>query len=73
MTTVQVFYDGILKLLLLTGKILKHAIDGILSAIASIPIGQQKRKAQPRAIKRRPKPYPLLKESRDLACEAINI
>ncbi len=73
MTTVQVFNEGILKLILLTGKILKHAIDGLLSAIASIPIGQQKRKAQPRAIKRRPKPYPLLKEPRDLACEAINI
>ena len=72
MTTVQIFNEGILRLILLTGKILKYAIDGLLSAIASIPIGQQKRKAQPRAIKRRPKPYPLLKEPRDKACEVIN-
>jgi len=56
----------------LSGKILKYAIDGLLSAIASIPIGQQKRKVQPRAIKRRPKAYSLLTEPRDQACEAIN-
>ena len=73
MTTVQVFNEGILQLIVLSGKILKYAIDGILSAIASIPIGQQKRKAQPRAIKRRPKAYPLLNKPRDQACEAINI
>ncbi len=73
MTTVQIFNEGVLKLILLTGKILKHAINGLLSAIASILIGQQKRKTQPRAIKRRPKSYPLLNEPRDQACEAINI
>jgi hypothetical protein len=73
MTTVQVFNEGILQLIVLSGKILKYAIDGILSAITSIPIGQQKRKAQPRALKRRPKAYPLLNKSRDQACEAINI
>jgi len=73
MTTVQIFNEGVLKLILLTGKILKHAINGLLSAIASIPIGQQKRKTQPRAIKRRPKSYPLLNEPRDQSCEAINI
>ena len=73
MTTVQIFNEGVLKLIPLTGKILKHAINGLLSAIASIPIGQQKRKTQPRAIKRRPKSYPLLNEPRDQACEAINI
>jgi hypothetical protein len=67
MTTVQIFNEGVLKLILLTGKILKHAINGLLSAIASIPIGQQKRKTQPRAIKHRPKAYPLLKEPRDQA------
>ena len=72
MTTVQIFNEGILQLIVLSGKILKYAIDGLLSAIASIPIGQQKRKAQPRAIKRRPKAYPLLTEPRDQACEAIN-
>ncbi len=73
MTTVQVFNEGILQLIVLSGKVLKYAIDGILSAIASIPIGQQKRKAQPRAIKRRPKAYPLLTQPRKQACEAINL
>ena len=73
MTTVQVFNEGLLQLILLSGKVLKYAIDGLLNAIASIPIGQQKRKAQPRAIKRRPKAYPVLTEPRDQACEAINL
>ena len=72
MTAVQIFNEGILQLIVLSGKILKYAIDGLLNAIASILIGQQKRKAQPRAIKRRPKAYPLLSEPRDQACEAIN-
>jgi hypothetical protein len=73
MTTVQIFNEGILQLIILSGKVLKDAVDGLLNAIASIPISQQKRKAQPRAIKRRPKAYPLLTEPRDQACEAINI
>jgi len=73
MTTVQIFNEGIIKLILLTRKVLKHAIDGLLNAIASIPIGQQKRNAQPRAIKRRSKAYPLLNKPRNQACEAINI
>ena len=68
MTTVQVFNEGILQLIVLSGKLLKYAIDGLLSAIASIPIGQQKRKAQPRAIKRRPKAYPLLTKPRNQYC-----
>jgi hypothetical protein len=68
MTTVQIFNEGILQLLVFSGKVLKYAIDGVLNAIASIPIGQQKRKAQPRAIKRRPKPYPLLTMPRKQAC-----
>ncbi len=72
MTTVQIFNEGLLQLIVLSGKVLKYAIDGLLNAIASIPIGQQKRKAQPRAVKRRPKPYPLLTTPRNQACEAIN-
>lgn len=42
------------------GKALQSILLGILKAIASVPIGQQKRKKQPRAVKRRPKAYPLL-------------
>jgi len=65
MTTVQIFNEGILSLIILSGKGLKYAIDGLLNAIASIPIGQQKRKPEPRAIKCRPKPYSLLKQPRN--------
>ena len=64
MTTVQIFNEGILQLIVLSGRFLKHAIESLLNAIASIPIGQQKRKPQPRAIKRRPKADPLLTEPR---------
>lgn len=72
MTTVQLFNEGIPLLMLLSGRILKQAINGLLVAFASIAIGQQKRMKQPRAIKRRPKPYPLLTIPRKQACEAIN-
>ena len=72
MTTVQIFNEGLLSLIVLSGKGLKYAIDGLLNAIASIPIGQQKRKPEPRAVKRRPKSYPLLKKPRNKAREAIN-
>ncbi|MEE9355796.1 MAG: IS4 family transposase [Methylococcaceae bacterium] len=70
MTTVKIFNAGLLQLIVLSGKVLKYAIDGLLNATASI--GLQKRKAQPRAVKRRPKPYPLLTSTREQACEAIN-
>jgi hypothetical protein len=42
------------------GKTLQSLLLGILKAIASVPIGRQKRKRQPRAVKRRPKAYQLL-------------
>ncbi|WP_305909041.1 IS4 family transposase [Methylomarinum sp. Ch1-1] len=73
MTTVQVFNEGISQLLTLSGKALKRVVDALLNAIASIPIGQQKRKTQPRAVKRRPKAYPLLTKPRNQACNAINL
>lgn len=72
MTAVQLFIEGITLMMLLSGRLLKQAVTGLLDAIASIPIGRQKRKKQPRAIKRRPKAYPLLTMSRVKACEAIN-
>ena len=72
-STVQLFNQGILQMIILSGKVLKYVIDGLLNAIVSISIGQQKRTAQPRAIKRRPKPYTLLTESRHQAYEAINM
>ena len=71
MTAVQLLNEGISQLMLLSGKNLKYVIDGLLEAIASIPIGQMKRRPQPRAIKRRPKPYPLLTMPRKQACLEI--
>jgi hypothetical protein len=50
---------------------LHKALYSILNAIASITIGKQKRKNQPRAIKRRPKAYPLLTVPRDVACATL--
>ena len=71
MTAVQLLNEGISQLMLGAGNLLEHIVNGLLEAIASIPIGQQKRKPQPRAIKRRPKPYPLLTVPRKQACAAI--
>jgi hypothetical protein len=71
MTAVQQLNVGLPQLMLFAGNRLGHIINGLLEAIASIPIGQKKRKPQPRAIKRRPKPYPLLTVPRNQACAAI--
>ncbi|MEH6826023.1 MAG: IS4 family transposase, partial [Motiliproteus sp.] len=43
----------------------------LLKAIASTKIGKRKRMPQPRAIKQRPKAYPLLKEPREIACQKL--
>ncbi len=72
MTAVQLFNEIKLQAFLLGGQILKQVIRHTLEAIASITIGRQKRKTQPRAVKRRPKPYPLLTVPRKQACELIN-
>ena len=71
MTAVQLLNEGVLLLMQLSGKNLKQVIDSLLKAIASIPVGQTKRRPQPRAIKRRPKPYPLLTIPRKQACREI--
>ena len=55
-------------MVVLEGKKLNQALLALFKAIASSAIGQQKRKSQPRAIKRRPKPYPLLTIPRNEAC-----
>ena len=68
MTAVQQLNQNLSQLMLFAGDRLDHIVNGLLEAIASIPIGQQKRKPQPRAIKRRPKPYPLLTVPRNQAC-----
>jgi hypothetical protein len=53
---------------LLIGKSLINALLALSKAIASTLIGLQIRKKQPRAIKRRPKPFPLLTIPRHEAC-----
>ena len=55
-----------------TKKRLIYLCETVLKSIASTKIGLRKRKAQPRAIKRRPKAYPLLMEPRKLVCERLN-
>jgi len=72
MTAVQLFTEIKSLLIPLTGNILEHVIRSTLKSMASIGIGKQKRKNQPRAVKRRPKAYPLLNMPRAQACEAIN-
>ncbi|MFI3197188.1 MAG: IS4 family transposase, partial [Methylococcaceae bacterium] len=52
-------------------KRLAHALLALLKAMASTSIGLQKRKNQPRAIKRRPKPFPLLTVPRREACLSL--
>jgi len=72
MMAIQIFNEIKVQLTFHTGGILKHIIRSSLEAMTSIVIGKQKRKNQPRAIKRRPKAYPLLTMPRAEACEAIN-
>ena len=50
----------------------KEVSISLLKSMAQTLVGQQKRKNQPRAIKRRPKPYPLLTEPRPVACGRLN-
>lgn len=59
-STVQLVCQATKQMVVLTGKRLTHALLALLKAMASNAIGLQKRKNQPRAIKRRPKPFPLL-------------
>jgi hypothetical protein len=70
-SAVQVVIQATKQLIVLTGILLKNAMQALFKAIASTAVGQQKRKNQPRAIKRRPKPYPLLTVSRREACATL--
>ena len=47
------------------------ALEALLKAIVSTPIGQRQRTPQPRAIKQRPKPYPRLAVPRKIACQQL--
>ena len=59
--------------LMVTDGFKSDRLLALLKAMASTPIGYQKRKNQPRAIKRRPKPFPLLTIPRYNACQLINL
>lgn len=61
---VQLVNQAALQLAHLVGALMKNSLDTMLAMIVATPIGQRKRKKQPRAIKRRPKPYPLLTQPR---------
>jgi len=67
-STAQLICQATKQVVVLTGKQLAHALLALLKAMASTSIGLQKRKNQPRAIKRRPKPFPLLTVTRHEAC-----
>jgi len=65
MTAVQSLNERVSGLLFISGKVLRHVVKTLLTAISSVPIGIQKRKKQPRVIKRRPKPFPLMTKPRN--------
>ncbi len=72
-SAVQLLTQASMTLINLSIKSLNLFSLALLKAMASTPIGYQKRKNQPRAIKRRPKPFPLLTIPRYNACQLINL
>lgn len=70
-TAVQLVCQAGKQIAALTERQLIYALLSLFKAIASTVIGLQKRKNQPRAIKRRPKPFPLLTMPRDEACLSL--
>jgi len=68
---VQLVIETTKQLIVLTGILLNNAMHALFKAIAATPVGLQKRKNQPRALKRRLKPYPLLMIPRREACEIL--
>ena len=70
-SAVQLLTQATKQVIVLKGILLNHAMQELFKAIASTAVGQQQRKNQPRAIKRRPKPYPLLMVPRREACATL--
>jgi hypothetical protein len=70
-SALQLVCQAAKQLVVLTGQQLIHALLSLLKAMASTVVGLQKRKNQPRAIKRRPKPFPLLTIPRHEACLSL--
>ena len=67
-SAVQLIIQASKQIVRLTGERLIKALRALLKAMTSTPIGKQKRKTQPRAVKRRPKPFPLLTVPRNEVC-----
>ena len=70
-SAVQLLIQAAKQVVVLAGILLNNALQALFKAIASTVVGQQRRKNQPRAIKRRPKPYPLLMIPRHEACATL--
>jgi Transposase DDE domain len=70
-SSVQLIGQAAKQIGLLVGKSLTTALLALSKAIAATLIGLQNRKKQPRAIKRRPKPFPLLTIPRHQACLSL--
>jgi len=67
-SAVQLVIQASKQIVRLTGERLIKALQALLKAMTLTPIGKQKRKSQPRAVKRRPKPFSLLTVPRNEAC-----
>ena len=70
-SAVQLIIQASSQIVGMTGNQLKNALKNLLKAMTSTVIGKQKRKNQPRAVKRRPKPFPLLTTPRNEACSSL--
>ena len=66
-SAVQLVIQASKQIVRLTGERLIKALQALLKAMTATPIGKQQRKSQPRAVKRRPKPFPLLMVPRNEA------
>jgi hypothetical protein len=64
---VQLVIQASKQIVRLTGEQLITALQALLKAMTSTPIGKQKRKSQPRVVKCQPKPFPLLMVPRNEA------
>lgn len=67
-SAVQILDAARIKFENLSVKLIRDAYEAIAKAIVSTRIGKRKRPSQPRAVKRRPKAYPLLTIPRADAC-----
>ena len=70
-SAVQLVTQAAKQFVTLAGTLLTKTLLALLKAVASTDIGRQKRKSQPRAVKRRPKPFPLLTVPRSEACLSL--